>query len=511
MTMDKEARRKALQDQVDAAKSKTDRNRLGQFSTPYPLARDIMEYVRTLFSSIPPSFLEPSVGTGVFYSALLDTFGGCPQIATGYEIDEDYALPARELWRDMNLDYVIADFLRATPQTSYDLIVANPPYSRHHHIPKEDKERLRREVRREFGLKISGLAGLYCYFMILSTRWLNKDGYSAWLIPSEFMDVNYGEAVKLFLLNGVELVRIHRFMPEDVKFTDALVTSSIVVFRNRTPSNHKVVFSEGGSLTAPIHERQLLLSDLNASDKWTHLFSDTSDIDDNAPKLGKYFSISRGVVTGDNKYFLLDEDIIRRYDIPKLFLRPAVSPPRNMKKDILSRQLMSDAGARYLFVCQESEDKLRSEYPSVWKYIEKGLENGVDKGYICRQRTPWYHCKPNRNPMFIIPYMSRNAEGAKPFRFILNDTVCVVPNSYLLLFPKESIAELCGNEDLRRQIWNTLNDIPKETLLTGGRVYGGGLYKLEPGELMNIPVPDLDRLLASPISQSLFGAEDFAS
>lgn len=113
--------------------------------------------------------------------------------------------------------------------------------------------------------------------------------------------------------------------------------------------------------------------------------------------------------------------------------------------------------------------------------------------------------------MFIIPYMSRNAEGAKPFRFILNDTVCVVPNSYLLLFPKESIAELCGNEDLRRQIWNTLNDIPKETLLTGGRVYGGGLYKLEPGELMNIPVPDLDRLLASPISQSLFGAEDFAS
>ena len=43
MTMDKEARRKALQDKIDAAKSKTDRNRWPVLTSPYPLAQDIMD------------------------------------------------------------------------------------------------------------------------------------------------------------------------------------------------------------------------------------------------------------------------------------------------------------------------------------------------------------------------------------------------------------------------------------------------------------------------------------
>jgi hypothetical protein len=42
------------------------------------------------------------------------------------------------------------------------------------------------------------------------------------LIPSEFMDVNYGAAVKRYLLNKVTLLHIHRFDPHDVQFGDAL-------------------------------------------------------------------------------------------------------------------------------------------------------------------------------------------------------------------------------------------------------------------------------------------------
>ena len=52
------------------------------------------------------------------------------------------------------------------------------------------------------------------------------DGLAAWLIPSEFMDVNYGRAIKEYLLNQVTLLRIHRFDPSDVQFNDALVSSA---------------------------------------------------------------------------------------------------------------------------------------------------------------------------------------------------------------------------------------------------------------------------------------------
>ena len=62
----KEIQRKKLQDALDAQKTQKDRNVMGQFSTPYPLALDIMKYMRSLLGSEDVSFIEPSIGMGVF-------------------------------------------------------------------------------------------------------------------------------------------------------------------------------------------------------------------------------------------------------------------------------------------------------------------------------------------------------------------------------------------------------------------------------------------------------------
>ncbi len=40
-----------------------------------------------------------------------------------------------------------------------------------------------------------------------------------------------------------------------------------------------------------------------------------------------------------------------------------------------------------------------------------------------------------------------------------------------------------------------LNSLTAEQLLGEGRVYGGGLHKLEPKELANVPVPEIAALL----------------
>lgn len=42
-----------------------------------------------------------------------------------------------------------------------------------------------------------------------------------------------------------------------------------------------------------------------------------------------------------------------------------------------------------------------------------------------------------------------------------------------------------------RPRWQALNAIGRETLLGNGRVYGGGMHKLEPRELANVPADDL--------------------
>lgn len=95
----------------------------------------------------------------------------------------------------------------------------------------------------------------------------------------------------------------------------------------------------------------------------------------------------------------------------------------------------------------------------------------------------------------------------KPFRFILNHSRATAANVYLLMYPRAAAAHaLRDNPALAHQIWQALRDIPAEALLAEGRVYGGGLHKIEPRELGNVAAPALARLL--PASASVRGQAD---
>ena len=63
------------------------------------------------------------------------------------------------------------------------------------------------------------------------------------------------------------------------------------------------------------------------------------------------------------------------------------------------------------------------------------------------------------------------------------------------------------------RIWRVLNAIPPEQLIGEGRVYGGGLHKLEPKELANVNATAIAELVPGfrqrpPVRQlGLFGIE----
>lgn len=194
-----EPRRQKLQADIDSRKSAAERNRLGQFATPIGLAVDIACYVASIMGSTKRRvrFADPAVGSGSFFSAALEVFG--PErisSATGVELDPAFAEAARNLWSAVGLDVVRGDFTRVIANGSGlpapNVILANPPYVRHHHLDREDKERLQQLAFKMTGVDVNGLAGLYVYFLLLATAWMEDDGIAAWLIPSEFMDVNYG-------------------------------------------------------------------------------------------------------------------------------------------------------------------------------------------------------------------------------------------------------------------------------------------------------------------------------
>ena len=57
-----------------------------------------------------------------------------------------------------------------------------------------------------------------------------------------------------------------------------------------------------------------------------------------------------------------------------------------------------------------------------------------------------------------------------------------------MLYPKPILARAFERDpEIARKVWTYLNGIDMPSLLGEGRVYGGGLYKMEPKELANVP------------------------
>ncbi len=503
-----EFKRLELQYQLDARKSQVERNKLGQFATPTELATEMLEYAKLLM--MPGErvrFLDPAVGTGSFLSALLRTFPeSCIASATGYEIDPYYGHMARDLWNAQSFELHIADYTRttlpATDEQKANLLICNPPYVRHHYLSGNEKQRLGMIAEKITGLHLSELAGLYCYFLCIAHGWMTQNGLAGWLIPSEFMDVNYGRQIKKYLLQQVTLLRIHRFNPEEVQFKDALVSSAIIWFRNSTPpENHMVEFTYGGNMTKPEVSKCVPVNVLRHASKWTQFPSTIATVATRPERrqllLSDLFSVKRGLVTGANNYFILSPEQVAIYQIPQEFLTPILPSPRFLREDeIQSDQVGNPLLEQVLFLlnCGLPEDEVK-QYPSLWKYLRMGKEAGIDKGYICTHRSPWYAQEERPPSRFLCTYMGRQGlQKSNPFRFILNHSRATVANVYLILYPRPALEKALGDvPQLAHHVWKSLNTITPEALMKEGRVYGGGLYKMEPNELGNIPA---DKILA---------------
>jgi hypothetical protein len=495
-----ETERLGLQAELDGKKTQAERNKLGQFATPTALARDVLAYGLSLLpKATPVRFLDPAIGTGSFYAALRSTSTGRPiKSAAGFEIDPHYGTPAKKLWADTPLDYQMADFTTLAPPASQtkksNLLICNPPYVRHHHIEGSEKLRLHARAKESANIKLSGLAGLYCYFMALAHEWMEEGGVAGWLIPSEFMDVNYGRALKEYLLREVTLLHIHRFDPNDVQFDDALVSSAVVWFRKeKPPAAHKIKFSYGGSLAAPALSKNIAIDDLRQADKWTRFPKNDPAAAHAGYRLVDLFAIKRGIATGDNSFFILPEERAHELKLPARFLRPILPSTRHIKIDeisadasgmpILSKRL-------YLLDCDLPEEQVEREFPALWEYLQTGKKT-VAEAYLCKSRKHWYAQEKRLAAPIICTYLGRSDTG-RPFRFLLNNSKATATNVFLMLYPQPLLArQLALNPAAIRDIWEALNAIKPETLLGEGRVYGGGLHKLEPKELANVPADDL--------------------
>jgi adenine-specific DNA-methyltransferase len=506
-----EDRRIKLQCNLDGVKTRVKRNQMGQFATPFGLACELAAVGLALLpKSTPLRFLDPGLNTGALYSGLLAKSGRRRiQSATGIEIDTHYAIPTKALWRQSPLEIIQGDFTRLSPppvdSKRATLMLCNPPYVRHHHIRPTEKARLQAAVHVALDVKLSGRSGLYCYFMALAYSWLCDGGIAGFLVPSEFMDVGYGDQVKQYLLREVTLIGIHRFDPNDAQFGDAMVSSAIVWFKKeKPPANHKVRFSLGGTQEKPAIAKDISTSVLARTAKWTRFPKHGPEREYYGYRLGDLFEIKRGIVTGANDFFIVDNEKAQSLKLSRRYLRPILPVARHINGDEIdadsSGAPLLGAKALMLIDCDRPEREIARDEPSLWAYLQSGIGN-VAKGYICRSRKLWY-VQEQRAPAPIVATSAgrSDAKGRRPFRFMLNRSLAIATNTLLMLYPKPILgSRFTGNATALRPLLHALNRIDRETLLTHSHVYGGGMHKMEPGELASIPADALAKLAGLPM------------
>jgi len=94
-----EGNRQTEQTRLDSFKTAAERNKWGQFATPFALALSLARYANKTLGEGRLRFLDPAVGTGSFYSALSQVVPAKRiEAATGIELDPLFAEAAKNFW-----------------------------------------------------------------------------------------------------------------------------------------------------------------------------------------------------------------------------------------------------------------------------------------------------------------------------------------------------------------------------------------------------------------------------
>ena len=167
------------------------------------------------------------------------------------------------------------------------------------------------------------------------------------------------------------------------------------------------------------------------------------------------------------------------------FFCPVLPSPRYLPvSEILSDDLGNPfiANPSFLLDCRLPETEVQKHYGSLWRYLQEGRERGVADRYLCQHRSPWYAQEKRPAPPFICTYLGRgDVKSGRPFRFILNHSRATVTNVYLALYPERAVAQAIeGSPSLARRIWEILNCIEAESMLTQGGFMAVACTNLSP-------------------------------
>jgi adenine-specific DNA-methyltransferase len=181
-----------------------------------------------------------------------------------------------------------------------------------------------------------------------------------------------------------------------MQFRDALVTSVVVAFKKSLPSGNPYInLSSGENLQRPSFVRQVKRPSIGTAGKWSQYFAQTEifpEVKQNHT-ISEIFFIKRGLATGSNSFFIIEESVASKLNLPKQFLRAILPGPRSIRSDVIEADKEGfplGLTRLVLFDCPLPRSAISHVFPTLERYLREGERKGIDQLYLPRSRKPWY-------------------------------------------------------------------------------------------------------------------------
>lgn len=464
----------------------------GQFFTPAPIANLMAAWV---CEKHPRRVLDPAAGTGVLVRAVAAKCEA-PCSVTAYEIDPLAAqiLCAQE---PAMMDVRCADFLNAEDVGTYTGVIANPPYIRHHDTTYTSD--VMGALSARTGIPFSRQSNIYVPFVVKCFEALADGGRAAVLIPTEWANANFGDRLKTYLQKHDALREVIYFSHAGAIFGDNLSTACILLMEKSARDACCVNgwYIEGDvdisslqalKADARVTARTFTPDALYGARNWNHIF--TRDATAPLPGLVPLRTLAvtkRGLATGANKFFHVSLRAAQNAGLRAENLLPCVGRANDARgvKFTSSDLAALDARDKRTRLVDLRANLSASETA----YLRAGEAAGYPARYLLKARTPWY-AQEQRTPAPIWAAVF----GRGAMRFVLNEAAAQSLTTFHGIYPNDP------RPTFAKALCACLNSALVQTGSEAERrVYGGGLMKFEPRDLLNILVPDLRRVRAATL------------
>lgn len=461
-------------------KSRDERRSLGQTFTPASIIQPMLRWVDQ--KGPVDLVVDPGCGSGRYSIAALNHYGSARGVA--FDVDPVATLMTRAnaavLGVGDRLEVYLADYRDCDLRRSKSeraLFIGNPPYVRHHLIRQEWKDWFVSNCA-SLDIKGSRLAGLHAYFFLATAMQSRPGDLGVFVTSSEWLDVNYGAAIRKLLVDKLGITSLHSIDPEVMPFADAATTGVVTGFEVGTYDKYVVVdrvesLDELGDLSSGQWISRERLKNIA---RWGLIARFQQHIENGYVELGEIASVHRGSVTGANKIWIIEDET----QLPDTVMFPTVTRAKELFA-AGERLVQSNSLKKVADIPGDLDQLDGDDRKEVERFLRNAKALGAADGYVARSRKHWWSVGLSRPAPILASYMAR-----RPPAFVRNEVRAHHLNIAHGIYPR---VDMTGE-----QLDALAAYLRSNVTLEQGRVYAGGLTKYEPKEMERFIVPDLDHL-----------------